>query len=53
MQIFLKVLKEFYKVKEDWKEKIYCGIVLDSNYNKCYVNIAMPNYVQKQLIKYK
>ena len=49
----LSVLKEFYDVEEDWNGEIYCGITLDWHYNKGYVDIPMPNYVHKQLIKYK
>ena len=36
----------------DWKGKLYCGISLDWQYDAKYVNISMPNYVHKQLIRY-
>ena len=32
---------------------LYCRISLDWNYEKRYVDIVMPKYLQKQLIKYK
>ena len=32
---------------------MYCGITLDWHYKDKYVDISMPNYVRKQLIKYK
>ena len=46
----LGVLKEFYKMEEDWTGSLYCGITLDWNYEKQYVDISMPNYVPKQLL---
>ena len=49
----MEVLNKFYKVKEDWKGELYCGITLAWNYEKQYVNIVMPNYIKKQLIKYR
>ena len=49
----MKVLSEFYEIEEDWKGKLYCGITLDWNYEKGYVNTSMPNYVSKQLIRYR
>ena len=52
-QHMIDALKEFYEVEIDRKGKLYCGISLDWNYNAKYVNISMPNYVHKQLIRYK
>ena len=49
----MSVLREFYEVEEDWNGGLYCGITLEWNYKRRYVDIAMPNYVQKQLLKYK
>ena len=49
----LCILKEFYKVEEDWNGELYCGITIDWHYDEGYVNISMPNYVHKQLVKYK
>ena len=47
------VLKQHYEIEIDWGGKLYCGISLNWHYDKKYVDIAMPNYVQKQLIKYQ
>ena len=49
----MSVLREFYEVEEDWTGGLYCGIILNWNYDKRYVDILMPKYVQKQLVKYK
>ncbi len=38
-----EVLEKYYKaVSVDWKVEIYCGIKLQSNYDKGYVNTSMP-----------
>ena len=36
----------------DWKGELYCGITLEWNYERGYVDISMPGYVKKQLTKY-
>ena len=46
------VLKEFYEVKVDWDGSLYCGITLDWHYEDKYVDISMPKYVHKQLLRY-
>ena len=40
-------------MEEDWQGKLYCGITLGWNYREGYVNTSMPNYVVKQLTKYR
>ena len=49
----MNVLSKFYEMEEDWLGKLYCGITLDWNYREGYVDISMPNYVAKQLVKYR
>ena len=49
----LDILKELYKVEEDWTGSLYCVITLDCHYNQQYVDISMINYVLKKLAKYK
>ena len=44
--------KETYKIVEDLEGALYCGIVLKWNYAKHHVDLAMVNYVMKQLTKY-
>ena len=46
------VLKEFYEVEVDWEGSLYCGITLDWHYEDRYVDISMPKYVHKQLLRY-
>ena len=52
-QHLIDALKDFYEVEIYWKGKLYCGITLDWHYDAKYVKILMPNYVHKQLIRYK
>jgi len=49
----LNILKLFYNVEVNMSGGLYCGITLDWHYKDKYVDISMPNYVWKQLIKYK
>ena len=48
----MDVLKLYYNMEEDWKGKLYCGITLNWNYDKGYVDISMPNHVPKKLTEY-
>ena len=49
----MSVLKQHYKMEEDWKGELYCGITIKWNYKKKYVDIPMPNYVHKKLVEYE
>ena len=51
-QHLLNVLKEFYKIEEDWTGSLYYGITLDWHYDQQYVDISMAGYILKQLAKY-
>jgi hypothetical protein len=44
---------ETYKLTEDWAGDLYCGISLRWNYEKRWLDISMPGYIKKQLLKYK
>ena len=48
----ISVLRDNYSVEVDWDGALYCGITLDWHYNDKYVDISMPNYVHKQLVRY-
>jgi hypothetical protein len=49
----LNALEEHYTISTDWTGSLYCGISLDWNYDERYVDLAMPNYVEKQLVRYE
>jgi hypothetical protein len=51
--LFAAIWMEMYDIVEDWTGNLYCGISLVWNYDKRYVDIAMPAYVVKQLLRYK
>ena len=42
-----------YKLTEDWEGDLYCGISLRWDYAKRRLDISMPGYIKKQLLKYK
>eukprot|EP00804_Cyclotella_cryptica_P000094 CCRYP_013744-RA/>CCRYP_013744-RA protein AED:0.39 eAED:0.64 QI:0/0/0/1/0/0/3/0/222 len=45
--------KHNYDFTVDYTGSLYCGITLDWHYDKGYLDISMPGYFNKQLIKYK
>jgi hypothetical protein len=45
--------EETYKVTEDWTGDLYCGILLRWDYKAQILDILMPGYVKKQLLKYE
>jgi hypothetical protein len=51
--LFVALWTEGYNIGKNWTGNLYCSISLAWNYDKGYVNIAMPNYVAKQLVQYK
>ena len=42
-----------YGVEVDKVGSLYCGITLKRNYKKRYVDISMPGYVKKSLVRFK
>ena len=44
--------EETYKLMEDWTDDLYCGILLRWDYTACTLDILMPGYIKKQLLKY-
>jgi hypothetical protein len=42
-----------YEVTEDWCGNLYFGMKLDWDYNACTLDILMPGYIKKLLLKYK
>jgi hypothetical protein len=49
----INCLKEKSKLTEDWAGDLYCGISLKWDYGAQTLNISMPGYIKKQLLKYK
>ena len=43
-------LKNHYKLTIDWKGEDYCGLHLKWNYSKQYVDVSMPQYIDKLLL---
>ena len=49
----LNVLKTHYNISEDPTVSHYCGLHIDWNYDKQYVDISMPGYIAKALHKFQ
>ena len=49
----LMALRKHYEVSLDEEGSLYCGITLEWDYKNRTLDISMPGYVEKQLIKYK
>ena len=46
-------LKGKYKISEDWKGSLYCGIDLSWDYKNRTLDLFMPGYIKTQLKQYK
>jgi hypothetical protein len=44
-------IKQKYDLPEDWAGNLYCGIKLSWDYDAQTLDISMPGYIQKMLIK--
>ena len=42
-----------YKISTDFSGKYYCGLTIDWDYNRGYVEISMPGYIDKALTKFQ
>ena len=49
----IKCLNKKYNLTKDWAGDLYCGISLRWDYVARTLNISMPGYIKKQLLKYK
>ena len=45
----LQAIGKLYKYTADWEGKDYCGMHLDWDYDKQYVDVSMPGYVMKTI----
>eukprot|EP00957_Ditylum_brightwellii_P105961 8082745-Ditylum_brightwellii.AAC.1 len=49
----LNAIQTHYDVSEDWMGSLYCGITFTWNYKEGWVEISIPGYVQKALMKFQ
>ena len=49
----IHALKKYYSLSIDWTGSLYCGITLHWNYDKGYVEISMPKYIELLLARYR
>ena len=52
LEHFLNALKSSYTISVDRSGSNYCGLKIDCNYAKQYVDISMPGYIGKALHKF-
>ena len=48
-----KALGTKYDISTDWTGNHYCGLAIDWNYNKAYMDISIPGYVQAALQRFQ
>ena len=53
LHCLLDTLGQYYDIQTVGNGELYFSMSLKWNYDQEYVNISMPNYVHKNLIKYK
>ena len=46
-------LKKYYRLAEDWKCDLYCGITLDWDYDNRTLDISLPGYIDKVLQRFE
>jgi hypothetical protein len=45
-------IKSMYSLTEGWTGNMYCGIILEWDYENRHVDISMPGYIKKKLQEY-
>jgi hypothetical protein len=45
----IEAIKDHYELTIDWSGTLCCGLTLDWHYDKGYVNVSMPEYVNRAL----
>jgi hypothetical protein len=48
----ISALSPHYKYTTDWEGAIYCGIHLKWNYEEGWVDLSMPGYIMKALLRF-
>ena len=46
-------LEKYYDVALDWEGKLFCVITLDCNHKMRHVDLSVPGYVGRKMIKYQ
>jgi hypothetical protein len=49
----INAVKDHYELTINWSGKLYCGLSLDWHYDEGYVDISMPGYVNRALLKFE
>jgi len=52
-QHLIDAIKENYELSIDWEGTLYCGLTLNWQYEKGYVDVSMPGYVERALTKFQ
>ena len=52
-QHLIDTIKENYELSIDWEGTLYCGLTLNWQYEKGYVDVSMPGYVERALTKFQ
>ena len=48
----VNTLQKYYKISIDWEGGGCCGLTLDLNYDRKYVDVSIPVYIAKALHKF-
>ena len=48
----MNAIEEHYTVTKDWVGSLYCGIRLKWDYSAKHIDISMPKYFAKKLLKF-
>jgi hypothetical protein len=49
----INTVKAIYDLTIDWTVDLYCGLSLNWDYNKSYVNVSIPGYIDRALKKFE
>eukprot|EP00804_Cyclotella_cryptica_P004967 CCRYP_014094-RA/>CCRYP_014094-RA protein AED:0.12 eAED:0.01 QI:0/0/0/1/1/1/2/0/1245 len=52
-QHLIDTLKKYYKLAEDWKGDLYCGITLNWDYENRTLDISLPGYIKNVLQRFE
>ena len=52
-QHLIATLKKYYKITTNWNGKEYCGLTLDWDYVARTVDVSMPGYIERALLRFQ